>query len=75
MFGNFGAISDQPRYFMEFLKMQDECLHARVVHLITFEEVFPNTFRLQKLYQRDTWDRKTETSLDLLWWDYCHRNY
>jgi hypothetical protein len=70
-----GAITDQPRYFMEFLKRQDEPLYVRVVDLIVFEEVLPNIFRLQKLYQKGIWDRRTETSLDLLWWDYCNGNY
>jgi len=75
MFSQFGAITDEPRYFLEYLKLQDELLYARVVNLITFEEIFPNAFRMQKLYKNNTWDRRTETTLDLHWWDYCHRNY
>jgi hypothetical protein len=75
MSNTIGAITDQPRFFMEFLKLQDEPLYTRVVNLIVFEEVLPNNFRLQKLYQKGIWDRRTETSLDLLWWDYCHQNY
>jgi hypothetical protein len=75
MFTSFGALTDEPRYFLDFLKLQDQTLHARVMNLITFEEVFPNAFRLQKLYKKGTWDYRTETALDVLWWDYCHRNY
>ncbi|HEY4206512.1 MAG TPA: hypothetical protein VGM31_06865 [Puia sp.] len=75
MFTRFGALTDEPKYFLDFLKLQDQCLHARVMHLITFEEVSPNAYRLQKLYKQGTWDDRTETALDVLWWDYCHRNY
>jgi len=71
----FDAITDEPKYFLEYLKLQDELLYTRIVNLITFEEISPNSFRLQKLYQKGIWDRRTETTLDLLWWDYCHHNY
>jgi hypothetical protein len=46
-------------------------LYTKVCDLIIFEEVYANTFRLQKLYLEGIWDRKTEKNQDQLWWEFC----
>lgn len=75
MFHCFAAVTNDPLNFITFLKIRDKDLYQRVADLIVFEEIMFRQYRLQKLYQKDVWDLQTEAGLDLLWKDYCDRNY